>query len=551
MVKVLTVFLLVLTLLLVACGDATPTPAATAGAAGSSTASTFPQTQTGATGAANPNNKTLVIGLAEVTDSLDPARGFTTSTIFRATYDTLVTFPDKDAGQILPRLASKWTVSPDGKIYTFTLRDDVVFSNGDKLTADDVVFSIHRLQNIKGNPAFLADPIKSAMAADARTVVLTLSDPNPAFLAMLANVSLSITDAKVVKQNGGTDANDAAKTDTAENFLNAHSVGTGPYMLDSWERQVKTVLVRNPKYVGKAPFFDKLILTNIPTAAARKEALEAGTIDLALDLSADQIASFENNPKFTIYRGPSEIIHFLAMNRDPAIGGPVANPTVALAIRYALDYDGYHTLWKGSITPGSNLMVGLPGAYGQDKAFKRDLNKAKQLLKDAGYSNGFDITLDYPTTTYGGVDFNINAQKIKADLEEAGIRVKLNPGEFNTSLEAYRQGKQAFSYWLWGPNILDPSDLLSFLPNGTAGKRVNWTDTNSDSEIRTLRDKATVELNNDERIKQYGQIQDYLQQKGPWVPFNEPSNQTAFKSSIKGFVWHPAWQLDISLLSRE
>jgi peptide/nickel transport system substrate-binding protein len=499
---------------------------------------------------AQSGEKLLVIGHAEITDSLDPARGFTTSIIFRATYDTLVTFPDGDASQIVSRLASRWTISEEGKVYTFRLREGVSFANGDPLRAEDVVFSMRRLQNMKGNPAFLADPIRNVRAVDDQTVVFTLGASNPAFLAMLANSAMSITNARAVRQQGGTDAEDAAKTDRAEPYLNGHSVGTGPYVLDRWDRQVRAVLVRNPRYWGRPPHFDRVIITNIPAGETQKQALQSGQIDLATDLSGDQVADLERDASISVFRGPSEIIHFLLMNRDPAIGGPVSSPVVGLAMRYALDYAGYRRLWKGSITPGTNLMVGLAGAYGQERSFKRDVARARGLLAQAGFPNGFDLTLDYANTTYGGVNFNTNAQKIQADLAEVGIRVKLNPGEWGVSLEAYRNAKQGFGYWLWGPNILDPSDLLSFLPGGTVGKRANWHEGQADPTILALRQRAAVETEPDARLKVFAQIQDYLQQQGPFAPFNQPSVQTAFRSDIKGYVWHPSWQMDVSLLSR-
>jgi peptide/nickel transport system substrate-binding protein len=228
----------------------------------------------------------------------------------------------------------------------------------------------------------------------------------------------------------------------------------------------------------------------------------------------------------------------------------MANPKVELAVRYALDYGGFRKLWPGSITPGTDLMVGLPGAYGPKKAFKRDLKRARQLLSQAGYAHGFRTTLDYPDITYGGVAFTTNAEKIKADLADVGIEVTLRPGDFSVSLAAYREGKQGFGYWLWGPNILDPSDLLSFLPGGTAATRANWRDSNADPVILKLRQQASAQTNQKARLKLYAKIQTYLQRKGPFAPFNEPPVQTAYRSTIAGYVWHPAWQFDVSLLRR-
>jgi peptide/nickel transport system substrate-binding protein len=507
--------------------------------------------------------KVLVIGHAESTDSLDPARGYTQTTgvVNKATYETLVTFPDEDASSIEPQLATDWSVSDDGLEYTFTLQDGVTFSNGDPLTAADVVYSINRLKYINGNPAPLASNVASVEAPDDQTVVITLASVDPSYLTKLANSAYGVVNSTEVAAEGGSDAEDASTSDTAEAYLNAHSAGTGPYMLDHWDSQVETVLVRNPNYWGDAPYFDRVIITNIPEAATQKVALESGEIDVALDLTSDQITGLEGNEDIAIFSGPGNITHFLLMNKDPEIGGPMADPNVQLAVRYALDYQGYADLW-GGITPGSNLAVGIQGAFGPDQAFTRDLDMAKQLMTDAGYADGFDVTMDYPLFTFQGVNMDTNAQKIQADLAEIGINVTLNPAEVQVALEGYRAGTQGFAYWFWGPDVLDPLDILSFLPckikagtedeceTGNVGGRANWTDENADQEILDLRDQARVETDADARLDLFSQIQDYEQQHGPFAPFLQPNVQTAFRSDIEGYVWHPQWLIDVALLSR-
>lgn len=498
------------------------------------------------------DEKVLVIGHAESTDSLDPARGYTQTSgfIFRATYETLVTFPDEDASSIEPMLAESWEVSEDGLTYTFTLREGAEFASGNPITADDVVFSFNRLKNLQDSPAFLADNVASVEAADTQTVVVTLASPDPSFLSTLPNPAFQITDSKVIQENGGTDADDAATADTAEEFLNSNSVGSGPYLLEKWEQEVETVLVRNPNYQGDAPYFDRVIITNIPESATQKIALEAGDIDLALDLTADEISGLEGNPDIQIVRGPANIIHFLLMNADPEIGGPMADPKVQLAVRYALDYDGYVALW-GGVQPGSNLAVGLAGALGPEAALKRDVEQARQLLAEAGYPDGFEVTLSYPDFSFQGVNMNTNAQKIQSDLAEVGITVTLNPGQLQVSLEEYRNGQQGFGYWFWGPDKLDPVDFLSFLPGGkVATERALWTPERAEQSLLDLIEQAKVESDQDTRLDLYRQLQEYAQQTSTFAPFNQPDIQTALGADIQGYVWHPQWLLDVALLSR-
>lgn len=499
--------------------------------------------------------RVLVIGHAEVTESYDPAHAFnpTSSIVHRAAYDTLVTFPDADASAILPSLATEWSVSDDGLVYTFTLNADARFHNGAPVTAEDVVFSIMRLQRVRSNPSFLAGPdrIASVEALDAQTVAFTLPAARPSFLTELTNTAFSISNAELVRAAGGTDAENADEVDTAREVLNQTSYGTGPYILESWAPQDQTILVRNPDYWGEAPYFDRVIIVNIPEAATQKAALESGQIDLALDLTPDQIADLEGNPDIGIYTGPGRWTHFLLMNMDPELGGPVSNPLVQLAIRLALDYEGYRTLWRGSVTPGTNMWIGLLGAFGQDRAMTRDLDRARELLAEAGYPNGFDIVLSYPDFVGGGANMNTNAQKIQADLAEVGINVTLMPGELQVALDEYRSGLAGFAYWFWGPDILDPIDMLSFLPGGkVGGERANWDDSNSDPEIQELRDLAAVESDTARRVELFAAIQEYMQQSGIFAPFNVPATQTAYLATLQGYVNHPSWTVDVALLSR-
>lgn len=495
---------------------------------------------------------TLIIGHAESSDSLDPARGYTqtTSIVTRATYSTLVTFPDQDTSSIQPMLASEWSLSEDGLTYTFTLRSDVTFVSGNPLTADDVVFSLQRLQRVAGSPSFLAADIASVTAVDASTVAITLNKINGSFLSFLTNGAFSIVDSVLVTENGGSAAEDAATADQAEAFLNSTSAGTGPYILERWDPQVETVLVRNPNYWGTAPYFDRVIITNIPEAATQKIALESGDIDMALDLTSDQIGSFGSDPAFTVFTAPSLYTHFLLMNADPAIGGPMADPKVQLAVRYALDYEGYKALW-GGVTPAANLAIGINGALGEDQALGRDVGQAIALLTEAGYPDGFEIELSYPDFTWQGVNLGTNAQKIQADLAEVGITVTLAPAEIQVALEDYRNGDWAFGYIFWGPDIVDSIDFLSFLPGGkVATERANWLPENADPAVIALIEQVATETDPAAYLDIFAQLQLANQQNSPFAPFNQPQLQTVYASSVQGYVFHPQWTLDVSILSR-
>jgi peptide/nickel transport system substrate-binding protein len=543
----LLMILLTLALMLAAC----PAPAApTAGT-----------TDTGAAPAAEPAEPaddamadTLIVAIAEDTASYDPQRAYETlpSIVHKATYDTLITFPADSVEQVIPNLAESWEISEDGTVYTFTLDADAAFSDGSAVTADDVVFSFNRLANVTGNPSFLADGIVSVEAPDAQTVVLTLAQPDPAILAKMVFGGFSVVNQEVVEAQGGSAAEDAATADAAEEWLNQNSAGSGPYVLESWEPGVETVLVRNENYWGEAPAIERVIFRNIPESATQKIQLEAGDIDIAFDLSQDQVPSLESNPNVSIYQGLSDTLIFLKGNQNPEVGGPMSDPLVQAAVRYALDYEGIRLLGGGeSVTPASMLPVGFLGAYEANSGIQRDLDRARELLTEAGYPDGVDIDLAYPDFTFAGVNFGTFAQKVQADLTEAGFNVTLAPAEVQVALEAYRQGTEPFGLWLWLPDYRDSLDYVEFLPTGVVGTRAAWTDENADEEILALRDALRVETDDSVREGMFVEMQDYLMEQGPYAPILQPGLQIGLSSNVQGFVYNPQWRVDVSLISKQ
>jgi peptide/nickel transport system substrate-binding protein len=538
------------TLILVLAACAAPAGAPTGDAGADAAADAGEEAPAEADGA---GDSTFVIAKAEDTASYDPQRSFETlpSIVHKATYQSLVTFPDDSVEQVIPDAAESWEISDDGTVYTFTLADGITFSDGSPMTAADVVFSFNRLANLKGNPSFLADGIVSVEAPDDQTVVLTLEQPDPAILAKLVFDGFGIVNMDVVMEQGGTDGEDAATADTAEEWLNQNSAGSGPYVLESWEPGVETVLVRNENYWGEAPAMERVIFRNIPEAATQKIQLEAGDIDIAWDLTADQVATMGDTEGVTIYQGLSDTLVFLKGNQDPEIGGPAADPLVQEAIRYALDYEGMRVLAGGqTVTPASMLPVGFLGAYEANSGPSRDLDRVAELLAEAGYADGVELELVYPDFTFAGVNFGTFAQKVQADLTEAGFDVSLAPTEVQVALEAYRQGDEPFGLWLWLPDYRDSVDYVEFLPDGVVGNRVNWTADNADEEILALRDVLKVETDNAVRAGLFEEMQDYLIAQGPFAPIIQPGLQVGLSTDVQGFVYNPQWSVDVALLSK-
>ncbi|MGI9145631.1 MAG: ABC transporter substrate-binding protein [Chloroflexota bacterium] len=519
-------------------------------ATGASSVAAAPAAQS----AADP--KTLVIGAAFDIKSLDPARGFEQigGMVHKATYNTLVTLDDNDISRIVPDLADTWEVSTDAKTFTFHLHPGVKFqTTGNSVTSADVKWSIERAMGIKGNPSFLLDGITSVEALDPLTVVVRKSDADPAFIAKGSYPVFGVLDSQTVQAHGGVSGPTAATADTAEQWLNQNSAGTGPFIMTRYTPDAEVDVQKNPTYWKGSVPFDRVIYRNIPEAATQKLTLQAGDIDIATEISPDSVGDLQSNPALKVTQGVGADIFFLLMNQDPALtSGTMSNPQVQNAVRYALDYDGINALVGGPAqTPASILPIGFLGAYGTDHAVKRDLDTARNLLAQAGYPNGFNVDLQYPTNfSRSGVSFDLVAQKIQADLGDAGINVTLKPGEINTELANYRAGSEGLGFWLWGPDYFDSNDYLAFLPEGIVGKRTNWTNANSDATIQQLRDQINIETDSARRAQLWQQAQDYLLQSGPYASVVQPGIYIATKAGIGNYNYNPAWRVNPFILTK-
>lgn len=490
--------------------------------------------------------KTLVVGAAFDIKSLDPGRGFEQigGMVHKATYDTLVTLADNDTSHVIPDLATSWDVSPDAKTFTFHLRPGVKFQNsGNPLTSADVKWSWDRVIGIKGNPSFLFDGITSIEAPDPMTVVVTKSDPDPAFIAKGSFPAFAPLDSKTVLAHGGTTGPD----DAAESWLNQNSAGTGPFIMTKYTPDSEVDVQRFVGYwQGDAPF-DRVIYRNIPDAATEKLTLQAGDIDIATEIPPDSVSTLQADQNVKVVQSVGADIFFLLMNEDPSLtSGAMSNPLVQNAVRYALDYQGINALVGGpAVTTPSILPQGFLGAESPDHAIKRDVDMAKSLLSQAGYANGFSVDLQYPTNfARDGVSFDIVAQKIQSDLADAGITVTLKPGEINTELQNYRDAKEGLGFWLWGPDYYDSNDYLAFLPEGIVGKRASWTNANSDPAIQQLRDQINVETDTNKRAQLWQQAQDYLLQNGPWATVIQPGVYIGTRANIGNYVYNPEWRVN-------
>ncbi len=511
------------------------------GSAGSSSAG-------GGQSSAGPvtSSGTLVVDTAFQLKTADPGRMFepTGLLIDHAMYATLLTFNGDDVKKPVPDLAESYTASKDGKVYTFKLRKDAVFSDGTPVTSADVVFSLNRVKNVKGNPSFLMDGI-TVTAPDAFTVVLTSATPNPAIPFIVPNSALGILNSKAVKAEGGSDAVGADKSDTAEAALNKASQGAGPYVLTSYSTTTQVEMTANPKYWGTTPKYAKIIVRNVQANVQKLNVLK-GQSQIAVDLSPAQAEGLGSTVQTV--SGASPNVFFLFTNNSAAVSKITSNPDFQEAVRYGVDYDSLVNLaGSGAVQANGIIPTMFLGSLAAGTGVKRDVARAKAALAKSGLSNP-TVKLSYPSDIQvNGLNFGDLAARVQANLKEVGITVTLAPASVQTALDTYRGGKEEMGLWEWGPDYPDPGDYLNFLPGQVVGKRANWL-AGQDPELEALGKKAASTIDDATRVTQYTQIQKMMNQSGPIMPLIQPAQIVVAANSVKNVKSNALWLVDLSEL---
>ncbi|MFF7953284.1 ABC transporter substrate-binding protein [Streptomyces griseorubiginosus] len=494
----------------------------------------------GSTSGSAGGGKTLVIDTSFNLKTADPGREFepTGQIVDKALYQTLLTFKGGDVTKPVPELAT-YEQPEDGKTLTLKLKAGATFSDGSAVTADDVVFSLNRVIGLKGNPSFLLDGV-TVTKTDATTITLTSKKANPALPFILPNPALGILNSKTVKANGGA----ATAADKAETYLNAHSAGSGPYTLTSFNTNTQVVLEKNPKYTGSAKAtYDKIVIRNVQ-APTQKLNVQRGDSQIALDLTGDQVQGLTGG--LTVLSGTSSDVVFLLLNQDKKISATTSNARFAEAVRKGVDYAGLLSLTgKGSVQAAGVIPSTFLGALPASQATSRDLAGAKAALAASGIKKP-SVTLGYPSDlTVDGLSLQTIAERLQSQLKEVGITVNLAPAPTTTELDKYRNGKEEAGLWYWGPDYPDPSDYLVFLPGNLVGLRAGWK-AGADPELTALGDKAATTIGDDTRKALYEQIQTKLNASGPFVPLFQPSHYTVTAASVTGVTYNPVWTLDVA-----
>lgn len=508
-------------------------------------------TEDTASGSSSDGSNTVVVAMGSGFSTLDPGYVYEKypPLIMNACYENLFKFYSND-GAPEPCLADTYEFSDDNLTLTVNLKQNVTFASGNPMTSADVAFSINRCKNLQGNPSFICDTIESIETPDDYTVVFHLTQPDSAFLSKLTYSSLAVLDSEVVKANGGTDAEDASSTDTAQAYLNTTSAGSGMYVMTSYIPDQEVVLEKNPNYWGEATNVDKYIIQIQPDSNTQMMTLSTGDIDVAMNMTDDTMAELEGQENIQIINGATKTVGFVMMNMNEEYGGPVSNPLVQQAIRKALNYENFQTICgEGSATPYSLIQVGLMGSKGERPTDYTNIEEAQALLAEAGYADGFDIDLTVCDLDMEGILLTDLAQLVKSDLAQIGINVNIVSQPWAAGYgDAYRDGTLGFTVMYWATDYNDPNVQIEFLPGKTVGVRAGWTE-DMDPELAALYDEALNATDNDARIAVLEQIQDAMYEDGPFIFVVQAPAHIAYNTRLEGVAISDPYSLDLTLIN--
>lgn len=518
--KAILALLLVSLMLLAACGGGS----SSAPAAGGSAAS-------GTEGAAEGGSAkdSLVVGLTANPTSLNPY-ATTDSPAYRVGYNIHETLVTRDADMnIIPGLAESWEIVDD-TTYVFKIREGVKFHNGETLTANDVKFSFDQL---KDNPhaESVAGTIDfdNCKTVDDYTFEMKMTTPFGPILQHLAHPVTSI-----VNEKAYTEAGDA---------YSEHPVGTGPYSFVEWKVDDYVQLTRFDDYWGDVAKIKDLTFRIIPESATRSIEVESGGIDVAIQVSPSEVSRLEGNDKVTVNFQESFTTNFIGFGTTRT---PYDDIKVRQAVNYAIDknailavvYQGIGSVGSAPISPT------VWGYNGNLTPYDYNPEKAKELLKEAGFEGGFTTTI---TTDENQVRRDI-AEMVQAQLGEVGITVEIVTLERGAYIDKVIAGELDMFVLGWS-TFGDPDYALyaSFHSSmhGAGGNMSFYTN----PEVDALLEEGRTSVEDADRLAAYTEAQEIIWEESPCVFLQHDTEVTAYNANLKGFNVSPEGYFRFNLMS--
>ncbi|THB80651.1 MAG: ABC transporter substrate-binding protein [Desulfobacteraceae bacterium] len=496
--------------------------------------------------AATPKDTLVMASRIDDIITLDPAEIFEFSGAEYAAnaYDRLIGYDVDNVSDIFGVVAESWTIDPDGKTYHFSIRKNITFASGNKLTADDVVFSLQRVIKLDKSPAFILsqfgftpENVEQTIAKTGDYSVKIVIDKPYAptfFLYCLTSTAGSVVDKKEVMKH-------ASGGDLGYEWLKTHYAGSGPFKLKTWKPSETLIMDRNDQYWNGSSAMKRIIIRHITESASQRLLLEKGDIDIARNLQPDDVKGLAGNSDIKVRKKAKGAVWYLGLNqKNPYLG----KPEVREALKYLIDYKGMESsILDGKATiHQAFLPKGFLGAL-EEIPYELNAEKAKALLKKAGLENGFEITMDTrnsePTTSM--------ALSIQASFAKAGVKLEIIPGEGKQTLTKYRARNHDIYIGRWGPDYMDPhtnADTFARNPDNSddaKSKPLAWRNAWDIPEMTKLADAAVLEHDSAKREKMYLDLQREHQKVSPFVIMFQDIEIMAKRANVNGFILGPSF----------
>lgn len=460
----------------------------------------------------------VVFGMTQDLASLDPhpeTDAGTRDVVFNL-YEGLVK-PASD-GSLAPAVASEFTVSDDAKIYTFTLRDGITFHDGTQVTVEDVKYSIDRYAEIQGESSAFS-MLSEVVIKDDRTIEVVLKEGDSEFITELTLAVIP-----------------ASNDDPAGN-----PIGTGPFKFVSYTPGQNLLLEKYEGYWKEgAPYLDGVEFKFIPDVDTAFMELQAGTIDILKYLTTAQAQSLSG--EYNLVEGNMNLVHGMYLNSSYE---PLSDARVRQALCYAVDRDAInHFMFGGkSRIIGSNMIPNMTKYYEPqaESVYTYDVEKAREMLSEAGYPDGFDLEITVPSSYSQHVD---TAQIIADQLSQAGVRTTIKQVEWSTWLEeVYKNGR--FEATVIGfDGTLAPGKMLQRYVTGDGKNFMHYSNPEFDRAFKEANETVDDAL----KTAKYKEAQMILAQDAAAVYIEDPANLVAVNKKFGGYTFYPTSAEDMSLL---
>ena len=476
----------------------------------------------GCKGGKSDELSTLVVGIPQdLEDSLDPHKAVAAGTkeILFNVYEGLLK-PDSQ-GNIVPAVAEDYSISEDGRKYTFTIRDGIKFHNGNPVTAEDVKYSIEKSAGMTGETSLISafSNIADVSVQDERTVVITLTDPDIDFPAYIGNTNACI----IPKDNDKPDTN---------------PIGTGPYMYVSRSPQENIILKSFGEYWGEKANIENITVKIIPDADSIVMNLNGGGVDMFAHLSATQVAQLGDS--FNILEGEMNLVQAVYLNHNVK---PFDDVRVCKALTLAIDKEEIFNLTSdGKGFPVASSMFPAFKKYYVDLngKYEKNVEEAKKLLAEAGYADGFEFSMVIPSNYQPHID---TAQVVAEQLKEIGVTADIQLIEWNSWLSDVYSGRN-FEATVIG---VDASSLTAgaMLDRYRSDASNNFTNY-SNPEYDEIYNQIFAEKDDAKRTELFGRLQEILCDDAANVYIQDMAEFVALSNKFDGYTFYPMYIQDLS-----